>query len=260
MVPLIIRLWTFSESHSSGILHPLHSFLNRKRCVMPGSSSNSALPGPFEVTERTRLRRAHQRSVTERDEVYRVLDAGLECHVGYVIDGQPYVTLTAYLRLGDRVYWHGSSASRMLKQLRKGVSVCFTVSFLDGVVFARSGFHSSFNYRSVMAYGTAELVEDVAEKTAVLESFVERITPGRWAELRPVTSRELKATSLLSLKLEEVACKIRQGGPIDDEEDYELDIWAGIVPITREIGQPEPDSELKQGVATPAYVRKIRLG
>lgn len=215
---------------------------------------------PFEVTDRTRLRRANKRAVTEREEVYRVLDAGLECHVGYVIDGQPYVTPTAYVRLGDRVYWHGSSASRMLKQLKKGVSVCFTVSFLDGVVFARSGFHSSFNYRSVMAYGTAELIKDEAEKTAVLESFVERITPGRWADLRPVTSQELKATSLLSLKLEEVACKIREGGPIDDDEDYDLDIWAGVVPITREIGQPEPDSQLKEGVATPEYVRKIRLG
>lgn len=227
---------------------------------MSDTAAPSAVSGHFEVNDRTRLRRANKRAVTEREQVYRVLDAGLECHVGYVIDGQPYVTPTAYVRLGDRVYWHGSSASRMLKQLKKGVSVCFTVSFLDGVVFARSGFHSSFNYRSVMAYGTAELVKDETEKTAVLESFVDRITPGRWADLRPVTSQELKATSLLSLKLEEVACKIREGGPIDDDEDYELDIWAGVVPITREIGQPEPDSQLKTGVTTPEYVRKIRLG
>jgi nitroimidazol reductase NimA-like FMN-containing flavoprotein (pyridoxamine 5'-phosphate oxidase superfamily) len=148
----------------------------------------------FAPTPRTRVKRLAECARYDRETVYAILDAGLVCHVGYEIDGQPYVTATAYWREGDRVYWHGSSASRMLRRLKEGVPVCFTVALLDGVVLARSGYNSTLNYRSVMAFGTAEPVTDEAEKLAALEAFSERLTPGRWPELRPATKQELKAT------------------------------------------------------------------
>ncbi|SMF78260.1 hypothetical protein SAMN06265365_13625 [Tistlia consotensis] len=214
----------------------------------------------FKPTGKTKIRRLAKRAVWDRETVFGVLDAGLACHVGYVVDGQPYVTPTAYARIGERVVWHGSSASRMLRRLAEGVPVCFTVSLLDGIVHARSGFHSSFNYRSVMAFGTAEEILDKDEKAAALEAIVERITPGRWADLRPMTGQELKATKVLSLRLEEVACKIRDGGPSDDEADYDLPIWAGEVPIRLVAGEPLDDARLKPGIPRPAYLKDTRLG
>lgn len=214
----------------------------------------------FTPTTRTRLKRSHKRGHYDRKTVHEILDAGLECHVGYVIDGQPYVTPTAYWREGERVYWHGSSASKMLRNLEKGVPVCFTVSMLDGLVLARSGFHSSFNYRSVMAFGVAETVTGDAEKLAVLETFVERLTPGRWAELRPVTKQELKATTVMSMKLEEVVAKVRTGPPLDDEEDYALDVWAGVVPVETAIAKAEDDPRLKAGIVQPEYLRDFKIG
>lgn len=226
---------------------------------METMTAHQELPD-FQPTERTRLRRLYYRAVYDRKTVYEILDAGFLCHIGYVIDGQPYVTPTAYWREGDRVYWHGSSASKMLRQLEKGVPVCFTVALLDGLVLARSGFHSSINYRSVMAFGTAETVEDDAKKLAALEAFVERVTPGRWAELRPVAKQELKATTVMSMTLDEVACKVRTGPPADDEEDYGLDVWAGVVPVTTVIGKPVDDPRLKPGVAAPDYLSKVRIG
>lgn len=214
----------------------------------------------FEPTERTRIRRLHHRAVFDRETVYAVLDAGIMCHVGYVIDGQPYVTPTAYWREGDRLYWHGSSASKMLRALEKDIPVCVTVALLDGFVFARSGFHSSINYRSVMAFGQAETVRDPERKLAALEAFVERLTPGRWAELRPATTQEVKATTVMTMALDEVACKIRPGPPVDDEEDYALDVWAGVVPVRQVIDPPEDDPRLKAGVAQPDYLKTIRIG
>ena len=216
-------------------------------------------PVDFPPTPRTRVKRLGYRACYDRKTVYAILDAGLVCHVGYVIDGQPYVTPTAYWREGDRVYWHGSSASRMLRRLEDGVPVCFTVAHLDGLVLARSGFHSSINYRSVMAYGTAEPVEDEAAKLAALEAFSERITPGRWDKQRPPTKQELKATLVMSLKLEEVAAKVREGPPADDEEDYELDVWAGEVPIRRVVDPPQDDPRLKAGIAAPGYLEGIEI-
>ncbi len=221
--------------------------------------NDTTLPD-FQPSERTRIKRLHQRAVFDRKTVYEILDAGLMCHVGYAIDGQPYVTPTAYWRVDDRVYWHGSSASKMLRAVEKGIDVCFTVAHLDGLVLARSGFHSSINYRSVMALGVAEKVSDEAQKLAALEVFTERLTPGRWAELRPVNKQEIKATTVLSLKLEEVACKVRTGPPGDDEEDYSLDVWAGVVPIATMIGAPEDDPRLKAGIAQPAYLREVKIG
>lgn len=214
----------------------------------------------FPPTEHSRIRRSPLRAHYDRETVHAILDAGLLCHVGYEIDGQPYVTPTCYWRRGERVYWHGSSASRMLRRLEAGVPVCFTVSLLDGLVLARSGFHSSINYRSIMAFGVAEKVTGEAEILAALEAFQERLTPGRWAELRPVTEQELKATTVMALELEEVAAKVRPGPPSDDEADYDLPVWAGVVPIRYQVGAPEDDPRLKPGIAQPDYLRRVRIG
>ncbi|HEX5079531.1 MAG TPA: pyridoxamine 5'-phosphate oxidase family protein [Geminicoccaceae bacterium] len=208
----------------------------------------------FARTARTRVRRLPKRGHYDRETVHAVLDAGVICHVGYVIDGQPYVTPTCYWRDGDRLYWHGSSASRMLRQLRQGIPACVTVTHFDGLVLARSGFHHSVNYRSVMALGRARLVPDEA-KAEALEHFVERLFPGRWAELRPPTGQEMKATTVVWMDLDEVSAKIRTGPPVDDEEDYALPVWAGILPVSSVCGAPEPDARLTPKTPLPAYLR-----
>ncbi len=215
----------------------------------------------YPPTERTRIKRQHERALYDRKTVHEILDAGLLCHVGYVIDGQPYVTPTCYWRQGERVYWHGSSASKMLRRQAQGVvPVCFTVSLLDGLVFARSGYNSSINYRTVMAFGEAEQVTGEAEILATLEFFQERLTPGRWAELRPVTDQELKATTVMSLELKEVAAKVRPGPPGDDEAEYGLPVWAGVVPVHYRIGAPEDDPHLTPGIAQPDYLGTVKVG
>ena len=214
----------------------------------------------FPPTEHSRIKRSPLRAHYDRETVHAILDAGLLCHVGYVIGGQPYVTPTAYWRKDDRVYWHGSSASRMLRRLEQVARVCFTVSLMDGLVLARSGFHSSVNYRSVMAFGPAELVAGEAEKLAALEDMMERIVPGRWPDLKPPTRQELKATTVVSLKLEEVAAKVRSGPPIDEPEDYDLDVWAGVVPMHYVIDAAEDDPDLKPGIAQPDNLAAIRIG
>ena len=214
----------------------------------------------FQPTPRTRLKRLRERGHYDRKTVCEILDAGLVCHVGYVIDGQPYVTPTAYWRDGDRVYWHGSSASKMLRHLKGGVPVCFTVSLLDGLVLARSGFHSSINYRSVMALGTARLVAERDEKLTALTAFVEQLTPGRWAELKPPSEQELKATTVISLDLDEVVAKVRSGPPKDDEEDLSLPVWAGVVPVATVIGQPDVDPLLAPDIPAPDYLARISIG
>jgi len=214
----------------------------------------------FKPTPRTWVKRQGLRGAYGRETIHGILDAGMLCHVGYVIDGQPYVTPTAYWRDGDRVFWHGSSASAMLRQVETGIPVCFTVAMLDGLVLARSGFHSSINYRSLMAFGRADKITDPADKLAALEAFSERLTPGRWAEQRAVTTQELKATMVLSMHLEEVSAKIRSGPPADDEADYALDMWAGVVPVHSVIGAAEDDPRLTPGIAQPAYLKTIKIG
>lgn len=214
----------------------------------------------FPPGKHSRIKRSPLRAHYDRETVHAILDAGLLCHVGYVIDGQPYVTPTAYWRKGDRVYWHGSSASKMLRHLKQGPRVCFTVSLMDGLVLARSGFHTSVNYRSVMAFGQAEVIDGEAAKLAALEDMMERVVPGRWPGLKPPTKQELKATTVVSLKLKEVAAKVRSGPPVDEPEDYALDIWAGVVPMHNVIGAPEDDPQLKPGVAQPENLAAIRIG
>lgn len=206
----------------------------------------------FKPTARSRAKRLHKRAHYDRATIYSIIDAAVLAHVGYVIDGQPFVTPTNCWRDGDRVLWHGSMASRMLKTVRERVPVCVTITHLDGLVMARSAFHHSVNYRSVMLFGRAEMVSDKEEKERALEAFVERIAPGRWATLRPMTAKELKATMVVSMQIEEASAKVRTGPPVDDEEDYALPIWAGVVPLKLAAGRPIDDPRLAPGTPVPA--------
>jgi nitroimidazol reductase NimA-like FMN-containing flavoprotein (pyridoxamine 5'-phosphate oxidase superfamily) len=201
----------------------------------------------LQPTPRTRIRRLPKRARYDRETLYAILDAGFVCHIGYVIDGQPYVTPTAYWREGDAVYWHGSSKSRMLLALEKQPRICLTVMHLDGLVVARSGFHKSVNYRSAMLFGRPCKVTEPEEKLAKMAQFVERLYPGRWPELRPVTRQELKAMSVFGLRIDEAVAKVRSGPPVDDEPDYALPIWAGVVPVRQVLGAPEDDGRLAPG-------------
>jgi nitroimidazol reductase NimA-like FMN-containing flavoprotein (pyridoxamine 5'-phosphate oxidase superfamily) len=211
-------------------------------------------------TDRTRLRRLPKRGHYDKDTIYGILDAGMIGHIGYVIDGQPFVTPTIYWREGNSVYWHGSWASRMLRQQAAGTPVCLTVSHLDGIVLARSGFHHSVNYRSVMLLGTPEEVEGSAKKLAHMRVFVDRLFPGRWDELRAVSTKELKATKVMRMEIDEASAKIRTGPPADDEQDYELPIWAGVLPLRTVVGAPEACPRLQQGIARPGYLNAFKLG
>ena len=208
-------------------------------------------------TKRSRVKRLHERGAYDFDTIATILDAGLLCHVGYVIDGQPYVTPTAYWREGDHVYWHGSSASRMLRVLEKGVDVCFTASHLDGLVLARSGFNHSINYRSVMLFGRARKIEDEGAKLRALESFLEHMFQGRWQELRPATRQEIKATTVLRMAIEEGSAKVRTGWPHDDEDDYSWPVWAGVVPVQAVVQPPLPDERLVGAYEPPAYLADL---
>jgi nitroimidazol reductase NimA-like FMN-containing flavoprotein (pyridoxamine 5'-phosphate oxidase superfamily) len=208
---------------------------------MPNNGSSSA---GFATSQRSQVRRHPERAHYDRDTVYAILDAALMCHVGYVIEGLPDVTPTLFWREGDRLYWHGSSASRMLRAQRDGIPVCLTVSHSDGLVLARSAFRHSLNYRAVMAFGTAHAVENEREKEAGLNGFIERLYPGRTAAMRPILPQELKATMLLGMAIEEVSAKIRDEGPLDLEGDQDADCWAGVVPIAQRVGMPIPDQRV----------------
>jgi len=201
----------------------------------------------YTPTAKTKIRRLPKRAHYDRQTLYAILDAGFVCHIAYVIDGQPYATPTAYWREGDAVYWHGSSKSKMLLALEKRPPICLTVMHLDALVVARSGFHKSVNYRSAMLFGKPHKVAEPEEKLAKMEKFVERLYPGRWPELRPVTKQELKAMSVFGLHIDEAVAKVRSGGPIDEPEDYQLPIWAGVVPVKQVLGAPEDDGRLAPG-------------
>lgn len=209
-------------------------------------------------TERTRLRRLPKRGAFDRKTINAILDEAFICHVGFAIDEQPYVVPTGFARIGDDLYIHGSAASRMLRNLAKGIDVCVTVTLIDGLVLARSAFHHSINYRSVVILGKAELVEDADEKNKALEALTEHIVPGRWSDVRWPTELELKATSVLKLPIEEASAKIRTGDPKDDEEDYEMNVWAGILPLTLSTGEPVADERLDDGISVPGYVRNYK--
>ncbi len=210
-------------------------------------------------SKKTRVKRLHARGHYDAETLHGILDATPICHVGYVFDGAPVVTPTLQWREGDHLYWHGSSASRMLETC-DGAEVCVTVTLIDGFVMARSGFHHSCNYRSAMVFGHARKVSDPAEKELRLRNFVEKLYPGRWDMLRPVTPRELKATTMLGLDLTEASAKIRTGPPIDDEEDYALPIWAGVIPVAMQTLPPVPDPRNLPGLAAPDHVTGFRFG
>lgn len=209
------------------------------------------------ASDRVRVRRVHERGHYDRATLDAVLDAGMVCHLGYVTEAGPVVIPTLYWREGDHVYWHGSSASRTLRALAPGAQVCLTVSHIDGLVLARSGFHHSVNYRAAMLFGTAEEVTDRAEVEARLKVFIDGIVPGRWDSLRPATEQEMKATKLLRLRIDEASAKVRTGGPVDDEEDYALPIWAGVVPMATRYGALQPDPRNLPGVAVPDAVAAL---
>ncbi|MGO4870122.1 MAG: pyridoxamine 5'-phosphate oxidase family protein [Roseiarcus sp.] len=214
----------------------------------------------FPVAERNRIKRLHERGAYDRDAVYGVLDAGFFCHVAYVIDDQPYCTPTIHWREGDVLYWHGSSASRMLRHLRAGTPVCLTVSHLDGLVLARSAFHHSVNYRSAMCFGVARIVEDAEQKARALDGIVNRLYPGRAEQLRPIQSQEIKATMVVSMRIDEASTKVRAAGASDDEEDYDLPIWAGVIPVRTLVGDAEPCARLRPDVARPDGLAAYRAG
>ena len=204
-------------------------------------------------TPRTRVVREPQRAVYDRETVNHILDEALVCHVGFVVDGQPFVIPTSYGRDGDALYIHGSAASRMLRNLEQGVPVCITVTLVDGLVLARSVFNHSMNYRSVVILGTATLVDDPAEKLAALRALSEHILPNRWDDSRPPNEKELKATSVLRLPITEFSAKVRIGPPVDDEEDYSFPTWAGVIPLEITAGAAIPDNRCQREV--PAYLK-----
>ena len=209
-------------------------------------------------TERTTLKRLPTRAEYDRARVYEILDEAFICHVGFVVDGQPFVIPTGYARMGDCLYIHGSAASRMLRALGQGIEVCVTVTLLDGLVLARSAFHHSVNYRSVVVFGQATVVEEAEEKMEALRAFTEHVVPGRWAEVRWPNETEMKATTVLALPLAEASAKIRTGPPIDDEEDHEINVWAGVLPLRLVADDAIKDDRLRSGISLPDYVRQYR--
>ena len=217
----------------------------------------------FGPTDRTRLRRKPDRGSFDRETVYAILDEGMVCHVAFEHEGSPVVIPTAYGRDGDRLYIHGSAASRTIRTLATGVDLCLAVTLLDGLILARSGFHNSVNYRSVVVFGRATVVEGEEAKLAAMERLTEHLVPGRWADSRPPTAQELKAMTVLEIPVNEASAKLRPGGPADESEDYALPIWAGNLPLSIAAGAPFDDGRLLPGVEMPAYVRgwrRERLG
>jgi hypothetical protein len=208
-------------------------------------------------TPRTTVKRLPKRAHYDAEAVHAILDAAFICHVGFVVDGQPYVIPTGFGRDGDKLYIHGSAVSRTLKTLGSGVPMCLTVTLLDGLVLARSGFHSSMNYRSVVVLGTAHPVTG-DEKGHALAVISDQILKGRWDEIRGPSRKELNGTTVLALPLKEASAKVRTGPPVDDEEDYAMPIWAGVVPLQMKTGTPIPDERLPDSIPVPAYVKRRR--
>jgi uncharacterized protein len=214
------------------------------------------MSAPLSTTERTTLHRLRERGRTDRADLYAVLDAGLICHLGVIVDGSPVVLPTGYGRAGDTLYLHGSSANRALLAA-DGQQVCVTVTHLDGLVCARSVFHHSMNYRSAMIFAAAHLLTADSERLTALKAVTDQLVPGRWENVRGPTRKELAATAVLELPLEEASVKVRTGPPADDPEDYETDIWAGVLPARLMFGAAEPDPALRDGVTIPDHIRAL---
>jgi uncharacterized protein len=210
------------------------------------------------MTQRSQLRRLPNRGSHEAEIVLSILDAAFLAHVGFQVNAQPFVIPTLYGRDQDKLFLHGSAASRMLNELDTGVPACVNVTLVDGLVLARSAFHHSMNYRSVVAFGTASKIQDPAEKTRALRVISEHLLAGRWNDVRGPTEKELKATAVLEFLVEEASAKVRQGPPLDDEEDYSLAVWAGVLPLNVEVKAPVPDPRLAEGIEAPTYLRSKR--
>jgi nitroimidazol reductase NimA-like FMN-containing flavoprotein (pyridoxamine 5'-phosphate oxidase superfamily) len=203
------------------------------------------------ITSRSQVKRGRQRASYDRDLVYSIIDEALVAYVGMVMEGRPFVLPTSHWRDGDRIYWHGAASGRMTVGMEKQ-PVCLTLALLDGLVFARSAFHHSVNYRSVMLFGRPELLTDSAEKKRQLEIFINRIAPGRWEKLRPMQANELKATGIMSMPIDEGSAKVRAAPPADDDEDYDWPVWAGVLPLHRHWSEPQPCPRLKGAMEPPA--------
>lgn len=218
------------------------------------------MPEHVATSDRTRIVREPQRAVYDRELIYKILDEGFVCHVGFTADGQTFVIPTMYARVGDALYFHGSAASRMLRGVSAGLNVCITVTLADGLVLARSVFNHSMNYRSAVALGNASMVDEADEKLDALRAFTEKILPGRWSDARHPNEKELKATSILRLALTEISAKVRTGGVEDDAEDYALPAWAGVVPLRLVADAPVRDERCDPALPTPAYAVNFRGG
>jgi nitroimidazol reductase NimA-like FMN-containing flavoprotein (pyridoxamine 5'-phosphate oxidase superfamily) len=212
----------------------------------------------YTMTDRTSLKRLPKRGDYNQETVHAILDEGFVCHIGFVVEGRPFVIPTGYARVDETIYVHGSSASRMLRTLSSGVDVCLTVTLLDGLVLARSAFHHSMNYRSVVVFGKAYAVDDPVEKCSALRALTEHIVPGRWDDVREPDEQEMKGTLVLKLPLEEVSAKVRTGPPIDDEADYALPIWAGVLPLNMTPGTPIRDDRAPENSEPPEYIRNYK--
>ena len=212
------------------------------------------------VTERTRVRTHPERGSYDEAAIYAILDEALICHVGFAVGGQPVVVPTLFARVHDTLYIHGSAIGRMLRTLAGGVEVCVNVTLLDGLVFARSAFSHSMNYRSVSVFGRGREVTDPAEKLLALEATVEHVATGRWSDARPPSAKELALTTVVAIPLNEASAKIRTGGPKDAEADYALPIWAGVVPLRLHAGQPSDDARNLAGVPRPSYAERYERG
>lgn len=216
---------------------------------------NEQLP----VTGKTKLRRLPKRGAYDVETIYKILDEGFIAHVGFTgAGGQTFVIPTGYARRGGELLIHGSGASRMMRALSEEIEICVTVTLVDGLVLARSAFHHSMNYRSVVAFGAAKIIKDENEKMEALRLFTEHIVPGRWREVRLPTTNELKATTVLALPLDEASAKIRTGNPVDDAEDYALDVWAGVIPLEMKPGEPLPDPQMSREIVRPDYITNYR--
>lgn len=241
---------------SKGLTHKLNvSHLLRRAAFRPLPKMTRSTT----KTERTTLKRLPKRGHFDRETVNAILDEAFICHVGFVVEGQPYVIPTGYARIGNDLVIHGSSASRMLRSIAEGIDVCVTVTLVDGLVLARSAFHHSMNYRSVVILGKAVLLTGDREKNEALEAFTKQIIPGRWPEIRWPSDLELKATTVLRLPIDEASAKIRAGGPIDDEDDYEMDVWAGVIPVRLTAEDPIADERLKDKIAAPPHVSGYKV-
>ena len=218
------------------------------------------MPEHVATSDRTRIVREPQRAVYDRELIYKILDEGFVCHVGFTADGQTFVIPTMYARVGDALYFHGSAASRMLRGVSTGLNVCITVTLADGLVLARSVFNHSMNYRSAVALGNASIVDESEEKLDALRAFTEKILPGRWSDARQPNEKELKATSILRLPLTEISAKVRTGGVEDDAEDYALPVWAGVVPLRLVADAPLRDERCDPALPSPAYAVNFRSG